>query len=264
MLRTIKTLQNYQTITTDDEIGTVNNFYFDDQEWVIRYLVVDIGTWFSSQKVLISPQKLGQPDWEAQQFPIKLTQAEVEDSPDIHTIQPVSQQQELETVNKPTYNWPPISRLGGGILMPNAIGMHPQAIVETVKSQQKAKEVANSQPEMPQTTEKFPHLRSTDHVIGYYIVARDGNMGHVEDFLIEDETWAIHYMIVDTRNWLPGKKVIVSPTWIKTINWDDSTVQIDLSQKMIEHSPEFDPSMPVDRAYEEKLFEHYDRPKYWG
>jgi hypothetical protein len=108
------------------------------------------------------------------------------------------------------------------------------------------------------------HLRSSAHVIGYYIHAQDGDIGHVEDFLVDDTTWVIHYMVVDTRNWLPGKNVLVSPHWIEQVDWNDSKVYVDLTQEAIENSPEYDPMAPVDRSYEEKLFEYYDRQRYWS
>lgn len=96
----------------------------------------------------------------------------------------------------------------------------------------------------------------------YYIQARDGEIGHVEDFIIDDATWAIRYMVIDTRNWWPGKKVLVSPQWIEAINWAKSTVAVDLLRDTIKHGPEYNPSM-LNREYETKLYQHYRRPTYW-
>ena len=108
-----------------------------------------------------------------------------------------------------------------------------------------------------------PNLRSARAVMGYYINATDGDIGHVEDFLVDDETWAIRYIIVDTRNWLPGRRVLVSPEWIKEVSWQDSKVYVDLSKRHIEAAPEFDPSMPLDREHEERLHDYLGRSKYW-
>jgi hypothetical protein len=107
-------------------------------------------------------------------------------------------------------------------------------------------------------------LRSTREVIGYYIQATDGQIGHVEDFVIDTATWHIRYMVVDTRNWWPGKKVLVSPRWIEGVQWDTQQVTVGLSRDHIKDSPEFDPSVPLDRAYEARLFDHYSQPTYWG
>lgn len=100
-------------------------------------------------------------------------------------------------------------------------------------------------------------------VTGYHIAATDGNIGHVEDFLVEDATWAIRYMIVDTRNWWPGKKVLVSPEWIERVDWSDSKVYVGVTREQIKKSPAYDPSGPVERDYETQLHDHYRRPNYW-
>ena len=108
-----------------------------------------------------------------------------------------------------------------------------------------------------------PTLRSSRDVTGYYIAALDGEIGHVDDFLVEDRAWAIRYLLVATRNWWPGKKVLISPEWIKTVSWADSQVQVDLRRDEIKAAPEYDPSRPFDREYESRLIEHHNRRKYW-
>lgn len=108
------------------------------------------------------------------------------------------------------------------------------------------------------------HLRSTKEVTSYYIEASDGDIGHVEDFLIEDESWTIRYIVVDTRNWWPGKKVLVSPEWIEQVSWTDSRVRVDVSRDTIKNCPEYDPSTPLSRDYENRLYRHYGRSKYWN
>jgi len=107
------------------------------------------------------------------------------------------------------------------------------------------------------------HLRSTDEVKGYHIEATDGEIGHVEDFIVDDGTWAIRYLEVDTRNWWPGKKVLVSPQWVDNVSWPDSKVYVGLSRETIQNSPEYIESMPVTREYEKRLYDHYGRSPYW-
>ncbi len=104
------------------------------------------------------------------------------------------------------------------------------------------------------------HLRSTREVTGYHIHATDGEIGHVEDFIVDDETWAVRYVVVGTRNWLPGKKVILSPRWIKRVEWADSSLYFDLTRESVKNSPEFDPSKADNRDYEAYLYDHYGRP----
>jgi hypothetical protein len=108
-----------------------------------------------------------------------------------------------------------------------------------------------------------PHLHSAKEVIGYYIEATDGDIGHVEEFVLDDESWAIRYMVVDTRNWWPGKKVLVAPKWIERASWNDSRVYVNLSRHNIEEAPEYDLSKPLSRDYESNLHRHYGRSPYW-
>ena len=106
-------------------------------------------------------------------------------------------------------------------------------------------------------------LRSLEEVKGYHIQATDGKIGHVEDFIVDDESWEVRYLVVDTRKWLHGKQVLLSPKWIKEINWLESNVHVDLSREAVRNSPQYDPFSPVNREYEIKLYDYYGRPKYW-
>jgi hypothetical protein len=107
------------------------------------------------------------------------------------------------------------------------------------------------------------HLRSNDAVIGYDIEAADGEIGHVNGFVVDDEAWAIRYIEVATRNWWPGKKVLVSPAWIERVSWTESKVCVGLSREAIKNGPEYAESMPITREYENQLYLHYGRPPYW-
>jgi hypothetical protein len=108
-----------------------------------------------------------------------------------------------------------------------------------------------------------PHLRSTKDVSGHHIQAQDGEIGHVEDFIIDDETWAIRYLVIDTKNWWGGKKVLISPQWIDRISWDESKVFVNLSKERIKQSPEYSDDLLITRAYEDQLHKHYDQKGYW-
>jgi hypothetical protein len=107
------------------------------------------------------------------------------------------------------------------------------------------------------------HLRSTEAVTGYRIEADNGEIGHVDGFVVDDEAWAIRYIEVATRNWLPGKKVLVSPAWIERVSWTNSKVYVGLSSEAIKAAPEYVESMPVTREYENRIYFHYGRPPYW-
>ena len=250
MLRSVKDLRGYTVRATDGDIGETHEFYFDDLGWAIRYLVVDTGSWLSGRRVLLSTVSLGQPKWEKRIFPVLLTKEQVEHSPDIATDKPVSRQMEEELFSY--YGWSPY---WWGRDMPAA----------SVGALAVAQMIAGTEEEKSGTErgEADPHLRSTREVMGYHIQARDGEVGHVEDFIADDETWIICYMVVDTQKWLSGRKVLVAPAWAEKVSWADRKVHLDLSRETIRNSPEFDPSLPVNREYEVRLYDYYGRPKYW-
>ncbi len=234
MLRNTSDLIDYTVQARDGEIGKIQDFYFDDTDWVLRYMVVQTGDWLSNRRVLISPDALEQLDWEQYQFSINLSRSDVEQSPDIDTAQPISRRQESRLLEY--YQWP-IYWSPGGLM-----------------AARDARRIAQKQEELERQTEQADaatHLRSTNEVSGYQIRARDGEVGHVEDFLIDDENWNINYLLVDTRNWLPGRKVIVAPAWIEQMSWATREVNIDLTQNTIRNSPEYDPSTPLNQAEEE-------------
>jgi hypothetical protein len=103
-----------------------------------------------------------------------------------------------------------------------------------------------------------------NEVTGYHIEATDDRIGHVYDFIIDDESWTIRYLVVDTGKWLGGKKVLLAPGWINRIDWQERQVKVFLTHGQIEKSPDFDPSRPVNREYEVKLYDFYGRPHYWN
>lgn len=249
MLRSIKELFGYTIQAKKEDIGKVHDFYFGDETWTIRYMVVDTGKWLPGRKVLLIPSVLGLPDWESHAFPVELEKEQIMKSPDIDLDKPVSRQHELSLHEH--YKWMPYwipPGPGGAIPIP----------ASSLEKKEK-KETVDTEADKEWDT----HLRSVKEVIGYHIQASDGEIGHVEDFILEDVLEVIRYMIIDTRNWLPGKKVLISPWWIEKVSWGDAKVYVDLTRELIKDSPEFDPSQPVNRKYEERLYDFYGRPKYW-
>lgn len=244
MLRSIKEITGYTLAALDGKIGRCKDFLFDDQHWTIRYMVADTARWLPGRKVLIPPSTLNEPAWASKALPVRLTQKQIENAPDLDEHAPVSRQYEERFYAY--YGWPyywASAYAGDG-------GVYPPPLATT---------------EAPETKDvDNPHLRSVDEVTGYHIKARDGEVGHVEDFIIDDTTWIIRYMVIDTRNWLPGRKVLVAPTWINRLAWAENKVYVDLTGESIENSPEFNPQEPVNRRYEERLYNYYGEPIYWG
>ncbi|OHB78534.1 MAG: hypothetical protein A2Z25_02025 [Planctomycetes bacterium RBG_16_55_9] len=244
MLRSVKSLIGYKIGATDGPMGKVDSFLFDDSAWIIRYLVVDTGGWLPGRQVLISPVSLERPVTKVRMMPVNLTREQVENSPDIDTDKPISRQAEIELHKH--YDWTPYW-IGGGFDAP---------IIQPSSEEKKQAAVAAME-------KADSHLRSTQEVTGYRIHATDGDIGHVEDFVLEDESWGLRYLVVDTKNWLPGRSVLISPQWIEQISWPDSKVWTDLSSEQIKDSPRYDPSAPVNQEYETRLYDYYGRPKDW-
>jgi len=230
---------------TDGEIGTVDQFYFDDEIWAIRYLAVETGGWLGGRRVLISPFSILDADWPAKRLDVNLTMKQVENSPNIDTQLPVSRQHEADYLGY--YGYP---YYWEGPYMWGA-GYYPRGATAEAREAKARRDSADSQ------------LRSSDAVTGYSIDATDGELGHLDGFVVDDETWAIRYIEVATRNWWPAKKVLVSPAWIKKVSWSESNVSVELSRDAIQNAPEYIESSPILREYENRLYLHYGRPPYW-
>jgi len=254
MLRNVADMKGLTIRATDGEIGMVDQFFFDDETWTIRYVVVDSGGWLSGlsgRLVLISPYSLGSTDWHARCLNVKLTKKQVANSPEIDTHKPVCRQHEAifsDYYGYPFY-WNGPHLWGAEYLPLPPVPIEIAAVEET--SPQNRKDCQDS------------HLRSTSDVKGYSIHARDGEIGHVDGFVVDDQTWAIRYIEVATKNWWPGKKVLVPPAWIKNVNWPESTVSTDLDRETIQNGPEYDEKAPITREYENRLYLHYGQPPYW-
>lgn len=245
MLNTAKTLTGYTLHSLDGEIGKVEEFYFDDQHWTVRYLIADTSNWLTGREVLISPYSLGEVNPGEQSITIKLTKKQIEGSPSLSSDKPVSRQFEMDY-----YGYYGMPMYWAGSYMWGAFPY--------IERNPKRWDTA-SQPRKSWDA----HLRSTRDVHGHHIQAADGEIGHVGDFIIDDETWAIRYLVVDTQNWWPGKKVLVSPKWIERVSWEESKVFINLSRDSIKDAPEYTDESLLNREYETALHDYYDRQKYW-
>lgn len=251
MLRSVKALSAYAVQAIDDgETGPIHAFLFNDQDWGIRYLAVEMGNWFLDRKVLIAPSVLGQPNWSRNRLPVSLTREQVESSPTLDIIRPYSRQ--MESIDVATVGVP--VTYPGGAFFPVPMGLNAAHIASAEQvEQQVASEVETPHPD-------DPHLRSTYEVTGYSIQARDGNVGHVEDFIINDQTWMIQYIVVDTQNWLPGgDKVLLAPTWLETINWAARQVHVNLSRETIRNSPKYKPEQSPLADMASRLVAYYKK-----
>jgi sporulation protein YlmC with PRC-barrel domain len=249
MKHSVKSLIGCAMRATDGEIGKVKEFYFDDETWVVRYLIVDTGNWLSGRAVLISTEAIVNADWDSKTFLVNLTKEQVKNSPDINTDLPVSRQQEIQLLQY--YPWTQYWGDGyyGRISGEMAVSPGPlvMGLPRTNLTEEKNKQEQNDD----------KHLRSTDNVTGYNIKATDGAIGDVEDFILDDTKWKIDFLIVDTGNWLPGKKVLISPKLINEIDWEYSNVSVETSVVFIKSSPEYDPTQLINVIDHDNLHQHY-------
>lgn len=230
----LKDLTGYSLNARDGEIGKLAQIYFDDERWMVRYFVVSTGIWLLEKKVLIVPAVVSGIDEEAKILDINLTREQIEKCPPIDTELPVSRHYEQEYHRY--YGWKPYWSID-----PNP---EPGSYVPPP---------TEGAPQAPE----YPNLRSSDEVKNYSIHARDGDIGHVEDFILEEPGWAIRYLEIDTRNWLPGKHVLIAPTWIERVDWMKQEVVVKLKCEAIETAPSYDPRKVISRDYQVALYEHY-------
>jgi hypothetical protein len=246
MLRSVNEILGYKIGAQDGDMGTVDDFYFDDREWIIRYLVADTRRWLPGRQVLISPVELGEPQWNDRILQVSLSKDQIKESPEVDADLPVSRQKEAEMVAH--FGWIPY--------------WEPLGAPGSVRQLQLIQ--AEQQGGKEEEKDWDPHLRSLKEVCRYHIRSSDDErIGSVKEFIAETEGWIVRYVIVDTGKWLSGRKVLVSPMWVKKVDEAAREVQIDLPAQQIKDGPEFNPAKPVNREYEIQLYDFYGRPTYW-
>lgn len=273
MLRSAKEMEGYAVGATDGVIGHVKDFYLDDEKWVVRYLVVDAGGWLSSRKVLISPIAAGTPDWDQKRLPVSITKEQVRNSPDIDTEQPVTRQHEVAYAGYYgyPYYWGGGGYWGGelypGLMMSGDGGFGGSdsgpGDDQREMSRRDTAQRETARIEAGRHAHDDPHLRSCNAVVGYHIHASDGDIGHVAGMLIDEETWAVRYLVVDTSNWWLGHQVLIAPQWIEAVSWSDKTVAVPLTRQAVKDAPGYDAQATMSRDAEERLYRHYGHAGYW-
>jgi sporulation protein YlmC with PRC-barrel domain len=254
MLFVVSVLKGFAVAASDGRIGTVHDWLFDDESWKIRWLVVDTGSWLPGRKVLVHASAIGKPDPVQREVPVKLTKAQVEESPDFLAHQPVSRQMEAHLYDY--YGWDP--SWGGSFFGAGAIAMpfSPPPLVGDATADETADATLHP-------GESDPHLRSVEEVTGYRIAASDGEIGHVENFVVDHESWDVRYLGVDTKNWLPGRHVLIAPFAVREIDWADRHLLLNITTGQVKDSPACDSVDMIDQAYERMLHGHYGWPGYW-
>lgn len=221
MLRSIKQLYGDMLGASDGEIGQVKDFYFDDQDWAIRYLIADTGTWMQGHQVLISPHSLGRLDQAEKIQRVNLTRKQIENSPSIETHKPVSRQYEEEYYQY--YGWPAYWQ-GDGLW-----GASDFPILE-VPSKPMATLMALPRQRVD------THLRSTQAVNGYHLKAGEGTIGHICDFMVDAQSWEIGQLVIKTGHRFSGKETLISTKNVKRISYEESTVYVNSTEESAEQN----------------------------
>ena len=247
MLRSLKDMQGYAIGAQDGKIGHCRDFLFGEADWTVRYVVADSHKWLPGRKVLISPISIGDADGRVRILDVGLTRDQVKNAPPLDSDAPVSRQYEI--MFNCYYDW---AHYWGG---PLAWGpyRYPRLLHR-----------GDADRRTPDTRADNPVLRSVDEVVGYHIRGTDGDIGHVDDFIVDQNTWIIRYLVIDTGNRLPGgKRVLVSPAWVEQVIWAHRRMTVGMTRAQVRNSPAYDPSLPVNRGYETALYDFYGRPAYW-
>jgi len=238
----------------DGRLGHIDDVLFDDRSWRVRYLVIQVRSWLPGRKVVLMPREVTGADWPAHSVTIDKTREEIRQSPPLAEHEPVSIQHESELAD--FFDWP---TLWGGAdpLGPNT----PMGIGADLAHMNRK---ASGNPLAKQPTGD-PHLRSMQHIVGYDLVANDGEIGEIADLILDDTDWRIRYLVatVDSSRWIDRAQFLIAPDWIHEIDWESRRITVDLSRDEIEDCPEFDSTAPINRRQEERLYDYYGRPRYW-
>ena len=218
-LQNTKELLGNKLAALDGDIGHVRDFYFDDNIWVIRYAIADTGSWLTGRLVLLSPHAFGELDQRERTLHINLRKMQIQDSPPIESHRPVSRQYEVEYFRY--YGWP--AYWAGDAMW--GMGGFP-VLVPPAKDEIEAQRIYYHRDDK--------HLQSTEEVTGYPIQAVDGVIGHVRSFLVDDRSWAIRQMVVETGHWYAGKEIRIPINQIERISYREAKVIVTLTKAEIE------------------------------
>ncbi|MCX6865481.1 MAG: PRC-barrel domain-containing protein [Verrucomicrobia bacterium] len=223
MLKNINDIYGTRVAATDGNIGHVRDFYFDDQKWIIRYMIVDTGNWLPGRQVLLSPHAFDGfgPDGDA--ISVRLTKDQIENSPSIESHRPVTRQYEHDYFHY--YSWPPYWDNGSMWGVGEIPVLLPPPVLENLRGKG------------PDPRDDI-HLRSTQSVTGYDIAAADGSLGSVAGFLVDHISWAILNLVVETGHWYSGKRILISTSAVQKISYAEAKVMVKLTRADLQRTHE--------------------------
>jgi hypothetical protein len=259
MLFAVSGLEGCRVKASDDDVGAVKDFLFDDETWTIRWMAVDTGHWLPGRQVFIHPSAIAPLELPPKprlpmmsvsgtlELTVNLTRVQIEAGPHSHEDEPVTRQ--METLLYDYYGWDPYwgATHFGGALLPNA---EARIVGDAVRREA----------ELP--VDGVDHLHSVASFKGYYVHASDGDIGHVENVLADDTNWEIRYLVIATRNWWPGKIVQLAPYAVRDIDWFGERINMNVSRDQVRSAPAWDPLALADEASEAEFHRHFGWPGY--
>lgn len=223
MLRRLGMLKGGTVHALDGDVGIVQDFYFDDDRWTVRYVVVSTGRWLAGRHVLLSIISLLDPDWDRKRVPVRLTRAQLRRSPDVDTHHPVSRAHEASILSHYSY---PYYWSGPALWGPVPF---PAIAADTAT-------VGLLTPRAPAASQHELRLRSANEVVGYHVHAPDGDVGQVDDFLVDPYAWTIDGVLIATSHWIGGRPVVVEPTAVRGISWMDHSIEVAVPRESLKNS----------------------------
>jgi len=240
MLKRANTIRGYRLTAPDGEIGAVNDFFFDQEDWTIRYVMVKAEEWLPDRRVLIAPAEFDAPDWSRKVLPISLTKEKIKNSPKIPLDLPISRAHEIALADY--YAWQPYW-------------------ITPVK-EAKQSERAIPPESCPRTDSRLDYdsdirLHGLQEIKGYRVCSVDGRVGYVEDLGVETADCQIRYLIVDGWDLYPGRHFVVPTSYADSLDWMNIEIRISLSRKEIQTAPELNPDVPFNPKCETEFDAFY-------
>lgn len=232
MLQTIKAVTECAVSATDGPVGQVCGAFFDDEAWVVRYLVVETGSKRRRRRILIPPIALDHPRWSERLLPVSISKRQILRSPDAKARKPVSREHALHCLD-----------YYAGLGYPESAAEH-----QRLRTPGVGDAVAGAAAPADDS-----RLRSTADVLACRLDAADGAIGQVLGLLVDEKSWAIRFMIVHTGAWWGGHQVLIAPESIDDVNWHDSHVVLDLERQQVKASPTYDVQVPFDPVGSSRL-----------
>jgi uncharacterized protein YrrD len=244
MLRSANEMMGYKLLALDGDIGSCNDFLFEDESWTLQYMIANTGGWLDNRKVLLSPKSLGDPPLEEGRVQVDRTKEFIENAPELDSDAPVSRQYQL--VWTQYHGLTPYWHKLGPLSTPLA---------------------ANAMALMEDANNRDEHLRSVKEVCGYEVEMnsvklKGQGLGTIVDFILSDTVWQIAFAVLETDSrWFRSRKVLVGRDVLNKIGWAERKLYVDIDEKQLARCPAYDPGEPIEPRLEAANYDLYGMPR---